>query len=522
MKPVMNKIRPTSSDSSPLHWSRLTALVLGGLLILRVLVLLADPNSLYADETQYWLWSRDVDWGYFSKPPMIAWIIAATTAVFGNADWAVRLAAPFLHTLTAVMLGLTAARLFDARIGAFTALGWATMPAVWLSSTIISTDAVLMAGFSTALYALVRLREGPDWRYALLLGAAAGYAFLSKYAAIYLLIGLAISAVIDAPSRRALISRQGAAALALFGVIIAGNVIWNAQHDFATVSHTAANANWSGSLFHPEELADFLIGQLGVFGPLFFIILITAAVSAFRATTLKWDAVRPRLMLLAFCLPVLIIVAVQAFISRAHANWAASAYLTGLILVIAFLLQGPVWRRWVLYSSLALHTVAGLALMAFAASTPLSDAAGLANAFKRVRGWPETVQAVERIAQEQGVAALVYDNRNDFHQMQRYGQGFDGQMFMWVRAAYAQNFAEQTWPLPDGYAEPVLIISERPEEAPLMDWDFAQFEQVDEISIALGGDRYRIYQVFLAQGHQRRERDAAYEDRVADMRAGSN
>jgi 4-amino-4-deoxy-L-arabinose transferase-like glycosyltransferase len=153
---------------------RMTALILGGLLVLRILALLADPNSLYADETQYWLWSRSVDWGYFSKPPMIAWIIAATTSVFGDADWAVRLAAPFLHTITAMMLGLTAARLFDARVGAFTALGWATMPAVWLSSTIISTDAVLMAGFSTALYALVRLREGPDWRFAFLLGAAAG------------------------------------------------------------------------------------------------------------------------------------------------------------------------------------------------------------------------------------------------------------------------------------------------------------------------------------------------------------
>lgn len=497
----------------------MTALILAGLLVLRVLVLLVDPNSLYADETQYWLWSRDVDWGYFSKPPMIAWIIAATTSVFGDADWAVRLAAPFLHTLTAIMLGLTAARLFDARVGAFTALGWATMPAVWLSSTIISTDAVLMAGFSTALYALVRLREGPDWRFALILGAAAGYAFLSKYAAIYLLIGLGISVVIDAPSRRALISLQGAAALALFAVVIAGNVIWNAQHDFATVSHTAANANWSGTLFRPQELADFLTGQLGVFGPVFFCVLIVAIITVLRDTRFEWDAARPRLMLIGFCVPVLLIVSAQAFISRAHANWAASAYLTGLILVIAFLMQGPAWRRWTLYGSLGLHTVAGLALMAFAASTPLSDAVDLANAFKRVRGWPETVQAVERIAQEQSVATLVYDNRNDFHQMQRYASGFDGQLFMWVRAEHAQNFAEQTWPLPDGYAEPVLIISERPEETPLMDWDFAQLEQVDEVSIPLGGDRYRIYQVFLAQGYQRQERDAAYENRVAEMRA---
>ena len=518
MKRVMkhNGLHPLDSSSQTLV--RLTALILGALLIVRVLALFADPNSLYADETQYWLWSRDLDWGYFSKPPMIAWIIAATTAVFGNADWAVRLAAPFLHTLTAIMLGLTAARLFDVRVGAFTALGWAVMPAVWLSSTIISTDAVLMAGFSTALYALVRLREGPDWRFALLLGAAAGYAFLSKYAAIYLLIGLAISIVIDAPTRRALVSWQGLAALALFGALISGNVIWNAQHEFATVSHTAANANWGGSLFHFDELLDFLSGQLGVFGPVTFPLLIWAAVKAFRSVSLDWRAARPRLMLVSFCLPVLVIVCIQAFISRAHANWAASAYVTGIILVTVFLMEGPRWRRWALYGSLGLHSIAGLALMTFAASTPLSDAAGLANAFKRVRGWPETIQAVEALAREQDVATLVYDNRNDFHQFQRYSQDYDGQVFMWVRAEHAQNFAEQTWPLPAGYSDPVLIISERPEEEPLLDWDFDRFEQIDEISVPLGGDRYRRYQIFRAQGHDRVDRDAAYEARVADLR----
>lgn len=512
---------PTVSSAGDRSLVRATAAILASLLIVRLLALFADPNSLYADETQYWLWSQSLDWGYFSKPPMIAWFIAATTSLFGDADWAVRLSAPFLHTLTATMLGLTAARLFNVRTGAFTALGWAVMPAVWLSSTIISTDAVLMAGFSTALYALVRLREGPDWRFALLLGAAAGYAFLSKYAAIYLLIGLGISVVVDAPSRRALVSLQGGTALALFALIISGNVIWNAQHDFATVSHTAANANWGGALFHPEELLDFLSGQLGVFGPAFFIILVWAVVAAFRGVSLDWNEARPRLMLVGFCVPVLLIVCVQAFISRAHANWAASAYVTGVILVTAFLLQGPVWRRWVLYGSLALHSVAGLALMAFAASTPLSDAAGLANAFKRVRGWPETVQAVETIAQDQGVTTLVYDNRNDFHQFQRYERNFDGQVFMWVRAEHAQNFAEQTWPLPEAYSEPVLIISERPEEEPLLNWDFDQFERVDEISIPLGGDRYRRYRVFLAQGYQRLDRDADYEARVAELRSAA-
>ena len=40
--------------------------------------------DLYPDEAQYWLWSLTPDWGYFSKPPLIAWVIRATTLLLGD------------------------------------------------------------------------------------------------------------------------------------------------------------------------------------------------------------------------------------------------------------------------------------------------------------------------------------------------------------------------------------------------------------------------------------------------------
>ncbi len=33
--------------------------------------------SLYGDEAQYWLWSQNLDFGYFSKPPLLAWFLSA-------------------------------------------------------------------------------------------------------------------------------------------------------------------------------------------------------------------------------------------------------------------------------------------------------------------------------------------------------------------------------------------------------------------------------------------------------------
>ena len=45
-------------------------------LLLRSLVLVATAAGLQVDEAQYWDWSRHLQWGYWSKPPGIAAVIA--------------------------------------------------------------------------------------------------------------------------------------------------------------------------------------------------------------------------------------------------------------------------------------------------------------------------------------------------------------------------------------------------------------------------------------------------------------
>ncbi len=493
---------------------RTALIVLAGLTLMRLAAIVLDPNSLYADETQYWLWAQSLDWGYFSKPPMIAWVISATTAAFGDADWAVRLGAPLLHLISAIFLGLTANRLFGSRAGFWAAVLWAMMPAVWLSSVIIATDAVMMAGWTIALYALVRLREQASWTFALILGAAAGWAFLSKYATIYLLIGLAIAIVVDGPARRALLTLKGLGALALFLAIISGNLLWNAANDFATVSHTAANANWQGALFNFEELLQFVGDQFLVFGPATFIAFIAAVVIAARRFEVGQDA-RPLLMLAGFAVPALVIVAGQAFISRAHANWAASAFVAATLLTAWVLTEGPRWRRWVIYGSVAFHTVVGVLFLTLAASPALTDALGRANDFKRVREWPATADAIARAIEETGVEAVAFDNRNDFHQTQRYGPDIEADLYMWLRQNGPHNFAEATWPLPVGIEGPVLIVSERPREIPVMQADFAEMSPAGEIVIDLGGGIERRYQLFLAQGYAPVERTPEFEAAIA-------
>lgn len=501
------------------------ALVAGvaGLVLLagRIAAIVLDQSSLYADETQYWVWSRDLDWGYFSKPPLIAWIIALTTSLFDDSDWAVRLAAPFLHTATAALLALSADRLFGRATAAWTFIAWLTLPSVWLSAAVISTDAALLTFWSLALYGFVRLREGAGWSAVFMLGAGLGLGMLAKYAMSYFAIGLALAAVLDPVSRRALLQVRVLAGTALALLIMAPNLVWNWRNDFATVSHTAANANWGTDLFNPAEAASFVVDQLGVFGPAFFVTLVMAiAITARRFVTGKAD---PRLVLLAcFCVPAIIVVTGQAFLSRAHANWAASAYAAASILVVAVLLQGPRWRRWILVGSLALHTAAGIGFATFAMNPALTEQAGLANAFKRVRGWPETASALADAVERTGVSAIVFDNRNDFHQMQRYGAAVEGELYMWMRYAAVTNHAEQGWSLPAGFAGPVLIASERPQEVPVMAYDFARMDPAGDIRIPLGGGRERVYQLFIAEDYRPAIRTEAFEDAIRESRAGES
>ena len=63
----------------------------------RLAALFISPLQLYPDEAQYWLWSRALHWGYVSKPPMIAWLIRATTQIGGDREAWVRVSAPLLH-----------------------------------------------------------------------------------------------------------------------------------------------------------------------------------------------------------------------------------------------------------------------------------------------------------------------------------------------------------------------------------------------------------------------------------------
>ena len=536
------------------------------LLTLRVGAIFLSGTELYADEAQYWRWSRSYEWGYYSKPPMIAWLIGAATAVFGNAEWAIRIPAPFLHTIAAAALFGLGRDMYSPRIGLLAALGYALMPGIILSSAVLSTDGVLLPFWSIGLYLLWRLRSSAHagWVTAIGLGLCMGAGFLSKYAMLYFFIGLGITALIDPPTRRALISMKGLSAIAVAALLIAPHMMWNAANDFKTVGHTVDNANLGGDLINPENFIKFLGDQMAVFGPISFLALL-GGLWAFLLRPGERQRDPRDHWLLAFILPVILIIAGQAVLSRAHANWAATAYPAASVLVAAWLVRAhsnrwlwmaiaaicffaflaapdislllrlalglgfagtvlavglasgwrPVGLAW---SSIGLHTaIATLMATLLALPVSLTTTLGLDNAFKRVRGWEVSALAVAEQARAIEATAILVDEREVWHGLDYYMRDMETPpLIAWRRNAGPKSFSESV-AMTDDIDDKVLIVSVRPNMRPRMRGDFEAFHVIGDQSIELGyrsnGCQITRHFVFYeASGYDEQPRTQEWED----------
>ena len=97
-------------------WLPAALLAVGAITLLRIVALWFNRTDLFVDESQYWLWGQNPDFGYYSKPPLIGWVIRAATELGGSdAPFWVRLPGALFHGMTALILGALGARIMGAR-----------------------------------------------------------------------------------------------------------------------------------------------------------------------------------------------------------------------------------------------------------------------------------------------------------------------------------------------------------------------------------------------------------------------
>ena len=485
-------VEAASPSPKPSTLSIMLAVILG-LTAIRLVVLWNTFLNLGGDEAQYWAWSRTLAWGYFSKPPMIAWLIAGTTAICGNGEACVRVSSPLLHGATAIVIFFAARRLYDERIGLWSAITYATLPVVWFSSALITTDVPCIFFWACALLGITAMnqayaagRRNEAIRLGTLTGLSIGAGLLAKYAMIYFVLCMIVHACVSREARRALLSPAGAVLGVVALAVISPNLIWNAQEGFATFKHTAANANWRGQLFNVSQLGGFIASQVGVFGPILFI--------TFLFGLLRFDqrAVGPYktsdIMLVCYAIPILLIVAAQSFISRANANWAAPAYVSATILTVAWLLRPaalPKAKRWyrvtgrgLLNASLIIHLVAGIVLYSIGTIPGAIELLGVENAFKRVRGWDDFRAHFLETVRKGNYRAIVTDDRLVMAEVIYYGRDSHVPVVIFDLNRSPANEFELKAPYRPSLGDPVLLISAYP-KSPVLD----QFQLADPVEV---------------------------------------
>jgi 4-amino-4-deoxy-L-arabinose transferase-like glycosyltransferase len=432
----------------------LTRLVvsLGALLALRLIGLHLAQIDLVRDEAQYWTWSRELAFGYFSKPPMIAWIIRGVTAICGNGEACIRSAAPVLYTVAALMIYFSGRELYGARIGFWSAIVFATLPGVALSSNLMTTDVPLLLLWTLMLYAWVMLVKRQSLPFALLLGIAIGLGLLAKQAMIYAALCITCHAMVSREARESLKGGRWLGVVFVALALFAPNVIWNAQHGFPMVRHTEANIGWQYPYVHPLRLLQYIGIQFGVFGP---ILLIVLARETWRKISKPADS--DKALLLSFSLPVLVLLAIQALLSRAHGNWSATAYPAASILVTAVMFE--LNRAYLFTISLALHvaiTVTMAAVPAFAREWPIFERLQFSA---RAMGWREAGVVVRAKLSEQPYGALLVDTRELAAEFLYYLRDVPVPLYVWKSQPSPMDHYEMTRPFTSASPEPVLFVS---------------------------------------------------------------
>ncbi|MGD9709811.1 MAG: ArnT family glycosyltransferase [Halothiobacillaceae bacterium] len=467
-------------------------LLIGLVTAYRASVLAGSGLSLYVDEAYYWGWAQQLDWGYYSKPPLIAVLIALTTSLCGDGVFCVKLGALLVYPITTFLVFRLGEVLFDARTGLWAAALFLLMPGVALSNLIISTDVLLLLFWTLGLWAFVRALETDAWRHWLLVGLAGGLGLLSKYTMALFAPSVLIVLLLVSEWRRHLLGPRLWAAALLAALIFLPNLLWNASHGWPTLRHTAEISNLEEGDLHWNELGEFLGGQFIVFGPLAFALWLVAAK--------VMSPSRQKTLLLTFTLTFLLVIATQALFGRANANWAAPAFVAASVLVARWGLTHP---RLVL-AALLVNIVLMLGAYHYDSAARLFgvELTGKSDPFKRVRGWEQLGQQFAQRRAEAGRAPLMSEDREVLAQMAYQLRLPSGEVRSWNPSGLLRHQYDLLYSLDaDDIGSDVIYVTRRG-TIDDVSMHFNEVRRLQPLEYAVHPDWVRHYEVYWLKGYK--------------------
>jgi 4-amino-4-deoxy-L-arabinose transferase-like glycosyltransferase len=295
---------------------------------------LLGTMELAPDEAYYWDWSRRLALGYYDQGPMIAYVIKATTLMFGTNEFGVRFGVLAASVGTVLCSYVLARRLFSPLTGFLTVVLLGFTPLMEVGSLIATYDPLLVFFWSLAivwleraLFAETRAEQNRAWTFA---GIATALGFLSKHTMLFLVPCLVLFLLISKPHRVWLRRPQPYLAFLLVPLLYSGVIWWNAHNHWWTFRHLIFLVKKvQGTPL--RRLGDLIGSQALLAGPAVFFGGLIASGKALQLGDRTSGGQRCR-FLACMGLPVLGLFCLLCLKSKVQANWPACAWVTMTVL----------------------------------------------------------------------------------------------------------------------------------------------------------------------------------------------
>ena len=314
--------------------------------------------GLMPQDAYYFFYSEHLDLSYFDHPSGIAWVLWLFTSLLGKKVFVVKLAVTIVTFCTQAAFVILATCFLDWKgILQATVLLFSTV-LISVLSLIATPDAPLLLFWTLsiiALYLAIFQNKKGFW---LLAGMLMGLAFNSKYTAVFLPAGLLMYLVLSPVHRKLLLSFWPWLSLLLFAIMTLPVIIWNYNHDFASIKFQSVNRaqEASNDYFNILNILGVIGHQAFLLVPVLLFGLFWLLRSMYKKYRLKLSTIpAPQLFLFSFFAPVFLGFLFISVFYWVKINWMMPAYITGIILASMYI--KPPWVQYQLIGSLIIHLV---------------------------------------------------------------------------------------------------------------------------------------------------------------------
>ena len=237
-------------------------LLVSTFVVLKIVLILLLP--LTGDEAYFILWGQQLALGYYDHPPAVGWVLHAMSLVVDNLTWYRSFAFFSVFLISYLLYQLVIMHSSQANQSAlWLALAFFVSP-ISLMFVVTANDTVLVMFSVLGFYFFAKAIHTQKWLSVLLAGLFLGLAFLSKYFAAFMLLGLLAYSLWQ---WKKLNLKQLAVMVFIVLLAVAENLYFNATHCWNNILFNFFSRTQE-SLFDIGNVLSFVVMILVLISPL--------------------------------------------------------------------------------------------------------------------------------------------------------------------------------------------------------------------------------------------------------------